>query len=92
MRAFLWLVRIALAGFCILDVWLLARVGQYGPGSLSESAGGGSIGLLPVQWAAAGYVWLGAIVSLQLLLIAAETALRGRARRRPPLAGVSPTR
>ena len=92
MRAALWTVRILLLSLCILDVWLLTRTLEYGPGLVAESAGGESIRLLPVQWAAAGFLWLGALISLQLLLIAAESWLRGRLRRRPPLAAASPTR
>lgn len=92
MLAALWTVRILLLSLCILDVWLLARAFQYGPGLLAVAASGGSIRLLPVQWAAAGFLWLGALISLQLLLIAAEAWLRGRLRRRPPLAAASPTR
>ena len=92
MRAALWTVRILLLSLCILDVWLLTRTLEYGPGLVAESAGGESIRLLPVQWAAAGFLWLGALISLQLLLIAAEAWLRGRLRRRPPLAAASPTR
>ena len=92
MRIALWAVRILLLHLCILDVWLLLRAAQYGPGLVATSAGGESIRLLPVQWAAAGFLWLGALISLQLLLIAAEMWLRGRLRRRPPLAAASPTR
>lgn len=92
MRGVLWLVRVALAICCILDVWLLVRATRYGPGLMAESAAGESLYLLPVQWAAAGFLWLGAFISLQLLLIAAEVWLRVRLRRRPPLAAASPTR
>jgi hypothetical protein len=92
MRAALWTVRILIATLCILDVWLLVRALQYGPGLLAQSASGESIQLLPVQWAAAGFLWLGALISLQLLLIAAEMGLRVRLRRRPPLAAASPSR
>ena len=92
MRAALWLVRIALAALCICEVWLIYRTSHYGPGFILEAGPGQSIHLLPVQWAAAGYAWLGALISLQLLLIAADLVLRAMLRRRPPVAGVSPTR
>ena len=92
MRAALCIVRILIAAFCILDVWLLVRAFQYGPGLVAESASGESLHFLPVQWAAAGFLWLGALISFQLLLVAAELFVRGSLRRRPPLAGVSPTR
>lgn len=92
MRLALWVVRIALILFCILDLWLMSGAARYGPGLLAESASGGAIRLLPVQWAAAGYAWLGGLISFQLLLIAAEVVLRGKLRRRCLVAGVSPTR
>lgn len=85
MRAALYLIRIALILFCILDLWLMTRAAQFGPGILAESASGGTIRLLPVQWAAAGYAWLGGLISFQLLLIAGELVLRGKLRRSPAL-------
>jgi hypothetical protein len=81
-RILLWMVRIALVLLCALDVWLMAGMARYGPGMRAESASGGGFGLLPVQWAAAGYVWLGALISFQLLLITAEVCFAERAR--PP--------
>ena len=92
MRAALWTVRALLLAFCALDLWLIARAAQFGPGILVQSPEGGTIRLLPVQWAATGYAWLAGLISFQLLLIAAELVLRGKLRRHPPLAGVSPTR
>lgn len=88
----LWSVRGVLAALCGFESWLLWRVGRYGAGMLAESASGGTLRLVPVQWAAAGFLWLGGLISFQLLLMAAEVWLRGRSRRRPPLAGVSPSR
>jgi hypothetical protein len=92
MRAALWTIRIALIFLCVFDLWVIFRLDQFGPGMLAESAEGRSIRLVPVQWAAAGYALLGALISLQLLLVAAEIVLRGKLRRRRPVAGVSPTR
>ncbi|MEP7366087.1 MAG: hypothetical protein ABI972_22745 [Acidobacteriota bacterium] len=92
MRIAQWIVRIALIFLCICDLWLMSRIYQFGPGLLAESASGGTIRLLPVQWAAAGYVWLGGLISVQLLLVAVELVLQGKLRRRHPVAGVSPTR
>lgn len=92
MRVLLWILRVALILFCGFDLWLMARIVQFGPGILVQSASGGEIRLLPVQWAAAVYASLAGLVSLQLLLVAAELVVRGKLRRRHPLAGVSPTR
>lgn len=92
MRAALWSIRIALILLCVCDLWLMFRIHQYGPGLVAESASGGSIRMLPVQWAAAGYALLGGLISFQLLMVAAELMLRAKLRRRTPVAGVSPTR
>ena len=92
MRTVLWTVRIALIFLCVFDLWLIFRLDQLGPGMVAESAEGGTIRLVPVQWAAAGYALLGSLISLQLLLVAAEIVLRRELRRRHTVAGVSPTR
>ncbi|MCC6292950.1 MAG: hypothetical protein IT164_09905 [Bryobacterales bacterium] len=92
LRLALWTVRGVLAALCGFEAWLLWRVSRHGVGIAAESASGGTFSLLPVQWAAAAFLWLGGLISFQLLLMAAEIWLRGRSRGRPPLAGVSPSR